>query len=156
MEIDNSFVKMACRDAFECGIDDINGNSYEHQLTDSFFTLILTLSVDCKMDLPYLCHDDDVKSDIAYMAWRNAEEMGGICSTYDVVEAIGNYKFKEDHPFFLKGQKMVDKRTKGYKKLYELAHCLDMFRNMGVLLAVGEHEAIERNYAGVKEALGLS
>lgn len=151
--MENTVVKIACKEAFECGIEDVKGNCYEHELTDSFFTLITALRVDCKMNLPYLTHDDDVIYEISQMAWQYADEVGGICSTYEVVKAIGNYKFKKDCLGFLKGEKMVDKRTKGYKKLHKIGDCLDTFRNMGVLLACEDEEAIERDYKGIREAL---
>lgn len=151
--MNNTVVKIACKGAFECGIEDVKGNCYEHELTDSFFTLITALRVDCKMDLPYLPHDDDVIYEISQMAWKYADDMGGICSTYDIFKAIGNYRVKEDCLGFLKGEKIVDKRTKGYKKLHHIAYCLDKFRIMGVLFAYEDDEAIERNYKGIREAL---
>lgn len=150
-----STIKYACEQAFNCGIEDVKGNPYELELTDSFYTLITALRVDFGMrnTLPHLCSDKDVVEDIAYEAWKLSDSVGGILCVEDVVEAIGNYKSKKDHFMLLKGEKMVDKRTKKFKNLKKLARCLDTFRNLGVFYACDEQDYTNVDLKRLKEDL---
>ena len=136
-EYEANELKSICKEAFKCGVNDVNGYSYTYDLTE------------CVIKMNNLLNDyvhTNIISEVTYIAEDTEYKMGGIVNASSIVDAISTLKNKDvydKNDGFSKrflNRKYIDKRTKEFKKLEIISKIINFWYHQGVFYATDDLE----------------